>query len=130
MKTIANLIAIVDDDSFVLKALSRLLSAHELQTRTFISAREFLSSLPDGLPECLIADLQMPEMTGLELQQSLKRDGIQIPTIIITAHHEAEMRKRCEAAGAVSFLSKPLQADSLLGAIDHARQRASRTPHV
>jgi FixJ family two-component response regulator len=78
-------IAIVDDDPSVLKALARLLRSRAYEAKTFTSARDFLAALPDGLPECLIVDLQMPEMSGLELQRHLTRDDVQIPTIIITA---------------------------------------------
>src|SRR4051812_15240075 len=70
-------IAIVDDDLSVLKALRRTLRVRTLQSKTYGSAQEFLASLPDGLPECLIVDLQMPEMTGLELHHNLIRSGIQ-----------------------------------------------------
>jgi FixJ family two-component response regulator len=114
-------IAIVDDDQSVLKALARLLRARAFEARTYGSAREFLGALHDGLPECLIVDLQMPDMTGLELQRHLTRSGLRIPTIVITAHNEAGARERCESAGAVAFLSKPLQDTSLLAAIDAAR---------
>jgi FixJ family two-component response regulator len=117
-------IAIVDDDPSVLKALARLLRARALEVRTYTSARDFLTALPEGLPECLIVDLQMPEMTGLELQRHLTRSGVQIPTIVITAHNEAGARERCESAGAAAFLSKPLQDTSLLAAIDDARGSA------
>ncbi len=75
-------------------------------------------------PTCLIVDLQMPDMTGLELQLHLTRHGIQIPTIIITAHNEAGARERCESAGASAFLSKPLQDTALLAAIDDAGRLA------
>jgi len=114
-------IAIVDDDPSVLKALARLLRARTFEVRTYTSARDFLTALPDGLPECLIVDLQMPGMTGLELQRHLSRTGVQIPTIVITAHDEAGARERCEAAGASAFLSKPLHDTSLLAAIVAAR---------
>jgi FixJ family two-component response regulator len=117
-------IAIVDDDPSVLKALARLLRARAFEARTYTSARDFLAALPEGLPECLIVDLQMPEMTGLELQRHLTRSGVQIPTIVITAHDEAGARERCESAGAAAFLSKPLQDTSLLDAIDDARGSA------
>jgi FixJ family two-component response regulator len=123
VEPVQNVIAIVDDDPSVLKALARMLRARALEPRTFGSAREFLASLPGERPECLIADLQMPEMTGLELQQNLNRDGIRIPTIIITAHDETGVRKRCEAAGAVAFLAKPVQDIALLAAIEVARRR-------
>jgi len=115
-------IAIVDDDPSVLRALTRLLNTRALETRTYTSARDFLSALPDGLPECLIVDLQMPEMTGLELQLHLARSGFRIPTIVITAHNEAEMRERCKSAGAADYLLKPLQDTSLLAAINSVRR--------
>ena len=124
MAQVSSWIAIVDDDPSVLKALARLLSARAFQIRTYTSAREFLGALPDGLPECLIVDLQMPDMTGLELQRHLTRNGIRIPTIVITAHNEAGARERCKSAGAAAFLAKPLQDTSLLAAIDGARRSA------
>jgi FixJ family two-component response regulator len=113
-------IAIVDDDPSVLKALARLLRGRAFEARTYTSARDFLAALPEGLPECLIVDLQMPEMTGLELQRHLNSTGIRIPTIVITAHDEAGARERSESAGAIAFLSKPLQDTSLLAAIENA----------
>src|SRR5262249_31572271 len=100
-------IAIVDDDPSVLKALRRLLRVRRIQAKTYTPAEGFLAALPDGLPECLIADLQLPGMTGLELLQHLKRGGVELPTIIITARGDVPTRERCEAAGAVAFFSKP-----------------------
>jgi FixJ family two-component response regulator len=113
-------IAVVDDDPSVLKALSRLLRTRGFDAKTFVSAQEFLAALPDGLPECLVVDLQMPGMSGLDLQQQLKRSGIRIPTIVITAHGDAGVRERCEAAGTIAFLLKPLQDTSLFAAVDEA----------
>ena len=113
-------IAIVDDDPSVLKALARLLGTRSFATKTYMSAPQFLAALPEGLPDCLIADLQMPEMTGLELQLTLARRGVQIPTIIITAHDEVGMRERCKSAGAIAYLSKPVSDTSLFAAIDAA----------
>jgi FixJ family two-component response regulator len=121
-------IAVVDDDASVLKALTRLLRSRAFQARTYASAQDFLTALPDGLPKCLILDLQMPEMNGLELLQHLTRNGIRIPTIIITAHRENSIRERCESAGAIAFLLKPLQDTSLLAAIDDA-SRIAGTPN-
>jgi FixJ family two-component response regulator len=115
-------IAIVDDDAAVLKALKRLLNARSYHAETYQSARQFLASLPDGLPQCLIVDLQMPDMTGLELQKHLTQSGIAIPTIVITAHDEAGTRERCKLAGAVAFLLKPLHDTALIAAIDDARR--------
>jgi len=121
-------IAIVDDDPAVLRGLARLLRTHALQTRTYASAHEFLAALPSGLPECLpeclIVDWQMPDMNGLELLQQLRRQGIQVPTIVISAHGSAGAQERCISAGARAFLAKPLQDTELLTAIAGARSSA------
>jgi FixJ family two-component response regulator len=119
-KTLTGFVAIVDDDSAVRKALGRLLGASAIRSRSYASAREFLDSLTSDIPECLIVDLQMPEMTGLELQGELFRAGARIPTIVITAHNEAGLRERCLAAGAAAYLIKPLDGDVLLASIDSA----------
>jgi FixJ family two-component response regulator len=113
-------IAIVDDDPYVLRALARLLRTRALHPRTFESAGDFLGALSEGLPECLIVDLQMPEMSGLELQHHLAREGIEIPTIVITAHGDVQARERCQCAGAIAFLKKPLQEAPLFAAIQEA----------
>jgi FixJ family two-component response regulator len=118
-------IAIVDDDPSVLKALNRLLRTRAFDARTYESAQEFLAALPYGPPECLIVDLQMPEMSGLELLQHLRSRDIQVPTIVITAHGDIGVRERCESVGAVAFLLKPLQDTALFAAIDLARKAAS-----
>ncbi len=120
MKKAISVIAIVDDDPSVLKALARLLSTRSFTTRTFLSAPQFLAALSEGRPDCLIADLQMPGMTGLELQTELSRRQLHIPTIIITAHDEIGMRDRCTIAGAIAYLSKPVQDKSLFAAIETA----------
>ena len=117
-KTLTGFVAIVDDDSAVRKALSRLLGASTIQAQSFASAREFLDSLRSSVPDCLILDLQMPEMTGLELQGELIRLGARIPTIVITAHNESGLRERCLANGAAAFLVKPLDGAELLATIN------------
>jgi len=119
----------VDDDPFVLKGLTRLLRARSLHAKTYGSAQEFLAGLPGGLPDCLILDLQMPEMGGLELLQHLTRHAIQIPTIVITAHGDFGVRERCESAGAIAFLLKPVQDTSLFAAIDAASKIARDGSH-
>jgi FixJ family two-component response regulator len=116
-KTLTGFVAIVDDDSAVRKALARLLCASAIEARTFSSGREFLDSLPSGTPDCLIVDLQMPEMTGLELQLELVRTGARLPTIVITAHNDAGLRERCLAAGAAAYLLKPLDEGILITTI-------------
>lgn len=118
MPETAGLIAIVDDDPSVLRALERLLRVRGLQCLAYARAEEFLESLDVKLPDCLILDLQMPGMTGLEVLQSLKRRAVHIPTIIITAHSDPGARQRCESAGAAAFLSKPLRNSTLLAAIE------------
>jgi FixJ family two-component response regulator len=110
-------VAIVDDDASVRKALSTLLDAFSFEADTYGSAAEFLQSLHTGIPECLIVDLQMPEMTGLELQHHLVRGGFNIPTIVITAHDEFGAQERCRSAGAKAYLVKPIQEDTLIAAI-------------
>jgi FixJ family two-component response regulator len=123
-------IAIVDDDPFVLRALARLLRTRSLLPRTFESAESFLGALAEGLPQCLIVDLQMPKMSGLELQQHLSRISIEIPTIVITAHGDVHARGHCECAGAIAFLKKPLQEATLFAAIQKAsRARSGGGPH-
>ena len=119
-KTLPGLVAIVDDDSAVRKALTRLLGASAIPTRAYASGREFLDSLSSGAPDCLIVDLQMPEMTGLELQAELAQTGARIPTIVITAHHDTGLRERCLAAGATAYLTKPLDGVLLLTSINSA----------
>src|SRR5690242_8694139 len=113
-------IAIVDDDRSVLKAVTRLLRAGDFEAKPYESAQEFLAALPDGLPKCPIADLQMPDMSGLELLQHLTHWGIRLPTIIVTAHGEPGVRERCTSAGAAGFLLKPLHGQSLFAAIADA----------
>jgi FixJ family two-component response regulator len=112
-------IAVVDDDPAVLKALSRLLRSRAFLVNTYESGQEFLASLAKGLPACVIVDLQMPAMSGLELKQHLVRDGLDIPTIMITAHRDASLDEQ-EKAGLVAFLHKPLQDLNLFAAIDKA----------
>jgi FixJ family two-component response regulator len=119
-------VAIVDDDEAVRKALARLLSAHLLEIYTYASAGEFLASLSQRKPECLLLDFHMPDVNGLELQHHMLRNGITIPTIVITAHNEPGLRERCEAAGAVGFLLKPLNDSILMGAINTAAAECRR----
>jgi FixJ family two-component response regulator len=113
-------VAIVDDDASVRKALSRLLNACALDSETFGSGREFLDSLSDRRPQCVVVDQPMPEMTGLDLQRHLRRHGIKIPAIIITAHDQPGLREQCRTAGAIAYLLKPLKEDELIAAVSRA----------
>ncbi|TCR65386.1 response regulator receiver protein [Bosea sp. BK604] len=110
-------IAIVDDDPSVLKSLSRALRIRAFEARTFSSARDFLAALATELPSCLIVDVQMPRMTGLELHHHLARTGVHIPTIVITAYEDARVRDMSQPSDIVAVLSKPLRNAALFDAI-------------
>ena len=103
--------------------MKRLLETSSYEVQTFEAASELIAALPHGIPECMIVDLQMPNMTGLELQHHLARSGIKIPTIVITAHDEPGTRERCIAAGAAAYLLKPLSKAVLIAAINTATTR-------
>ena len=98
----------------------RVLRASSYTVETFESAIEFLGSLNQHIPDCLIADLQMPSMGGLELRISLTRAGFEIPTIIMSAHDELSDKERCAAAGAAAYLLKPIQKKKLIATIKAA----------
>ena len=111
------LVAIVDDDESVRIALARLMKVVGLPTSTFASATEFLDSGQQHHVACLIADIRMPGMSGLELQARLNAEQCWIPTIFITAHGDREMRMQALRSGAVEFLSKPFSEEVLLETI-------------
>src|SRR4029077_9755440 len=102
------------------RAMARLITAHSFAVRCYSSAREFLNSLEDGEPSCLILDLRMPEMTGLELLHHLGGAGRTIPVIVTTADDEPGLRHRCKLAGAFEFLIKPAPVAMLMGAVGTA----------
>lgn len=107
------LIAVVDDDESIRMALQGLLKEAGMAVRSFASAEDFLKSGEQRQTGCLIADIRMPGMSGLDLQAKLNEENCPIPTIFITAHGDEKMRLRAMRAGAVEFLSKPFD-DSLL----------------
>jgi FixJ family two-component response regulator len=113
-------IAVVDDEQAIRKALQRLLSASDFDAETFASSKEFLDSLATKRPDCAVVDLHMPGLTGLDMLRELALGGVQLPTIIITAHDAAESRAQCLAAGAAAYLRKPLDERVLLDAIRKA----------
>ena len=113
-------VAIIDDDASVRRALARLLTAYSIEAETFSSGPEFLDTLTVRQPRCIILDQHMSEMTGLELQRQLRRYGVDIPTIIITAHDQPHLRELFSAEGAVDCLLKPLREHDLLRSIDKA----------
>src|SRR5262245_34403339 len=99
-------IAVVDDDHSVRKALCRLLRSVDFEADAYGSGREFLDAFRDKTPDCLVLDLRMPEMSGLELQRHLIDSGVRLPTVIITGHDEPGVREECIAAGASRYLRK------------------------
>ena len=111
------LIAIVDDDDSMRSALHGLLKAVGLHAQAFASAEEFLKSGQQHQVACLIADIRMPGMSGLELQAQLNAEHCRIPTIFITAHGDTKMRLQALRAGAVEFLSKPFDDEVLLESV-------------
>ena len=111
------LVAIVDDDDLMRSALQGLLKAVGLPAQAFASAEEFLQSGQQRLTACLIADIRMPGMSGLELQAQLNADRCRIPTIFLTAHGDAKMRMQALRAGAVEFMAKPFDDEVLLESV-------------
>lgn len=113
-------VAVVDDELSVRKALGRLLMASNIDVETFASGREFLDSLSSRRPDCVLLDLHMPGLSGLDVQRELTNGGIGVPVVIITAQDDAERRAGCLAAGAAAYLLKPLDERILLDAIGKA----------
>ena len=117
MENVAPLIAVVDDEESVRRALARLLRSAQYQVEGFASARAFLESLALQVPQCIVLDLHMPEVTGLELQQRLRQLEIRIPVIVITAYDEPDSRDQCLALGAERYFAKPVDGHRLIRSI-------------
>ena len=111
------LIAVVDDDASFLRSIGRLLCSVGYAVKTFGSAREFLASLPGSSPQCVVLDIHMPEMTGLELQDWLAERGSCVPVILMTAYDTPQTRQRARQAGGFGFLLKPFDKQALLNAV-------------
>jgi FixJ family two-component response regulator len=119
-------IAIVDDDQPLREALASVMKAAGFQTNTFASAEEFIYSPRRRDTACLILDVRLPRMSGVELQRYLFDAQSQIPIIFVTAHGDASLRNLVMNAGAAGFLSKPVRSDALLKEI-HAALEKPRT---
>ena len=116
---------VIDDDRSVLKALRLLIESVGLDVRTFPSAEAFLAyDLPDR-PSCLVLDVRLPGMSGLDLQEELTRAGQRVPIIFISGHGAEGLKARSLKAGAVDFLQKPFDPQELLDAI-HCALKATR----
>jgi FixJ family two-component response regulator len=123
MKDSEPIVFIVDDDESVRKALKRLIKSVGMNVETFTTAREFLSRQHYEGPSCLVLDIRMPGLSGLDLQQELAKAGLTLPVIFITGHGNIPMSVRAMKAGAVDFLEKPFDDQDLLDAIQQALER-------
>src|SRR5918996_3278448 len=115
---------VVDDDRSIRDSLRNLIRSVGLNVQTFASAQEFLASPRPGAPSCLVLDVQLPGLSGLDLQRELARDDVQIPIIFITGHGDIPMTVRAMKAGAIEFLTKPCRDDDLLNAVEQAISRS------
>ncbi len=122
------LVYVVDDDEAVCDSLSLLLEARGYTVRSFAGAPEFLAAAPALRPGCLIADIRMPEMDGLELQQRLIERGLPFPLVMITGHGDVPLAVRAMKAGAIDFIEKPFTAQTILNSAAVALARVAE-PH-
>ena len=111
---------VVDDDHAARESLSWLIGSVHLRVAAFASADEFLVAYPPGQPGCLIADVRMPGLSGLDLQAELKRRGIEIPVIVVTGHGDVPMAVRAMKAGALDFVEKPFNDQVLIDLVQKA----------
>ena len=114
------LIAIVDDEESVRRALARMLSVSAFAVETFGSGQDFIDSLSTRRPDCVVLDYQMPGLTGRDVQRRLALLQISLPIIVVTAHDQAALREQCLADGALAYLAKPLQRERLVTTINEA----------
>ncbi|MEH3023740.1 MAG: response regulator [Pseudomonas oryzihabitans] len=118
------LVHLVDDDASVRLALEDLLASVGLESRSYVSAADFLARATFEVPGCLVLDVRMPGMNGLDLQQELLRRDVVLPIIFITGHGDIPMSVRAMKQGALEFLTKPFREQDLLDALDQALARA------
>jgi FixJ family two-component response regulator len=126
------LIAIVDDDASVREGLQSLIRSEGWRVETFASAQDFLDRLGAHAPSCLILDLQLPGLSGLDLQQRMAEVGLDVPIIFLTGHGNIPASVQAMKAGAVEFLTKPLDEQKLFHALQEAiaRDRRTRQQHA
>jgi len=125
-KIATDMVFVIDDDESIREALKSLIRSVGLSVETFASAHEFLQSSRPDVPSCLILDVRMPGLSGLDLQRDLAEANIHIPIIFITGHGDIPMSVRAMKAGAVEFLTKPFRDQDLLDAIQQALERDRR----
>src|SRR5215467_760342 len=129
MSKTSPLVYVVDDDESVREALGSLIRSATLRVQTFPSAQEFLAFPRPDVPSCLVLDVQLPGLSGLDLQQELIKAKVQIPIIFLTGHGDVPMSVRAMKAGAVEFLTKPFDDQDLLEAIQQAIGRDTIARH-
>ena len=120
MKDTDSIVFVVDDDAAIRDAVRKLISSVGLRVETFGSTREFLNAKRPVAPACLVLDVRLPDVSGLEFQRDLAQANIQLPIIFITGHADIPMTVRAMKAGAVEFLTKPFRGQELLDAIQDA----------
>ena len=120
------IIAIVDDDASAREGLQSLIRSAGWRVQTFVSAQEFLSRRGAEAPSCLILDLQLPGLSGLDLQERMAEVGLAIPIVFLTGHGDIPASVQAMKAGAVEFLTKPLDEEKLFQAIQEALERDRR----
>jgi FixJ family two-component response regulator len=125
VKPIRPTVFVVDDDVAMRESLSSLIRSINLNVETFSSSREFLEQDKSRLPSCLVLDVRMPGLSGMDLQRELASAGDHIPIIFITGHGDIPMSVRAMKAGAVEFLTKPFRDQELLDAIQHAIEQSA-----
>jgi FixJ family two-component response regulator len=123
-----SIVFVVDDDASIRDAVKSLLKSVGMRSEAFGSTEEFVKAARPEIPSCLVLDVRLPGMSGLEFQEELAKTGIRIPVIFVTAHGDIPMTSRAMKAGAIEFLPKPFQKQELLDAIYQAldRDRAAR----
>ena len=114
------MVFVVDDDPSICEAVKRLIGSVGLRVETFGSTREFLAAKRPDAPACLVLDVRLPDVSGLEFQRELADANVQIPIIFITGHADIPMTVRAMKAGAVEFLTKPFRGQELLDAVQEA----------
>ena len=124
MPDVKGVVFVVDDDVSVRESLELLIRCAGWKPETFASAQEFLARPAAGAPSCLVLDVELPDLNGLELQKRIAADRSEVPVIFITGHGDVPMAARAMKAGAVDFLTKPFAADVLLSTIRHALDRS------
>ena len=121
----SHLVAVVDDDASVRRALQRLLQSAEFRVIAYSSAAEFLATGVSSVPDCVILDIHLGGMSGLELLSQLRGSGYSLPVLIITAHDDPQTRVVAAQAGCTGYLRKPLDAKVLLEEVAAAMKRAA-----